>query len=327
MTWAREAEPRSDNEAVEPARPGLAAIRVGLMGASASTQLPQTLRQGFAGSGVQFVSLTDVDGQAYRAALRSSDLVQVTAFDTSRHWALPALRARLLGKPVVRYWVGTDVLHMRNSTSERARSRAADCLVSANVATWHNLRKELRSMGIASRVIPAPHQPALAKPVDRLPQRLTALAYLSVRPWKWELYGGDVVMALARKHPEWRFLIVNHTGEGLEPPANVEFLSRVPAEQMDGVYRRASVLLRVNRHDGLPRMILEALARGLHVVWSQPLPHCHTATNCAQAEAVLADLARTPRVNTAGSEYVAREFHPRLLAARWRHLYRQLCRR
>ncbi|MFW6061340.1 MAG: glycosyltransferase [Planctomycetota bacterium] len=304
-----------------------ATLRVGLMGASARTGLARSLQEGFAGSGVQFDCLASVSGDAYRHALRQADLVQITSFDTTRYWALPALRARLMGKPVVRYWVGTDVLNMQKDRRERRRARLADRIVTANVVQWSNLQDELAEMNVASEVLPAPHRGIVAAPVPQLPPKLTALTYLSVRPWKWDLYGGEVILRLAREHPEWKFLVVNHDGSGLGAPENIECVGRVRPQEMDALYRRASVLVRMTTHDGLPRMILEAMARGLHVVWSQDFPHAYQAGGYEQAERALQEIAARNEVNTAGREYILQAFAPATVAARWRALYEELCGR
>lgn len=298
-------------------------LRIGLMGASTAAGLATSLEKGFAGAGMHFVSLAGATREEYPRLLRSCDVVQVTAWTTSRWWALPAVKARCLGKPVIRYWVGTDVWNVQRSRGQRVRAQLADRAVCLNLTKWTNLQRELRAVGITGEVCPAPHRDVLADPVTELPPRLTILAYLSIRPWKWDLYGGDVILRLAREHPQWRFLIVNHTGEGLPEMENVEFLGRVPHEEMDGVYRRASALVRITQHDGLPRMILEALGRGLHAVWNQPFPHCRCATDYDQVRQVLQEIA-TEGVNHEGRRYVRREFDPRRLAALWREMYERV---
>jgi len=294
------------------------------MGASERTGVLRTLRSAFAGSGIEVISLRGTEC-GFRRALEGVDVVQVTAFDTTRYWAAHALLARLAGKPVVRYWVGSDVLEMLRFRAERLRARAVDTFISANVAVWSNLQRELKDMGIRSRVLRAPHPPAMAEPVRKLPRPFTVMAYLSNQPQKWDLYGGEIIFRLARQYPQWRFLIVRHFGRGLPALPNVSCLGDVPPAEMDAVYRQASVLVRMTLHDGLPRMILEALGRGLHVVWNQPFPHCHHARSYEQLCRILEGLDRSGRVNEAGSRYVATEFEPSALARRWRRFYASLC--
>jgi len=301
-------------------------MRVGLMGASDRTGLFRALSKGFAGSGVEIVSLRNTEG-GFREAVREIDVVQVTAFGTTRYWVLPALLARLMGKPVVRYWVGSDVLRLQQSAAERRRARLADLVISANVVQWHNLRKELGAMGIRSRVIPAPHPGSVTEPLRQLPQPFTMLSYVSSVSWKWDLYGGDVIIRLAQRYPQWRFIILNHSGDGLPDLPNIEYLPRVEPSAMDGVYARTSVLVRITSHDGLPRMILEALARGLHVVWSRHFPHCRFAGTYREVCQALESLAENPEINEAGSSYIAQAYHPGVLAERWLGFYAGLCRK
>jgi len=62
------------------------------------------------------------------------------------------------------------------------------------------------------------------------------------------LYGFDIIKQLINRHPEWHFLIADGT--------------------KDNIWQDIDVLLRPNRHDGLSRMVLEAQALNIPVIWS-----------------------------------------------------------
>ena len=62
------------------------------------------------------------------------------------------------------------------------------------------------------------------------------------------LYGWDIIQQLIERHSEWHFLIADGT--------------------KDNIWQDIDVLLRPNRHDGLSRMVLEAQALNIPVIWS-----------------------------------------------------------
>jgi hypothetical protein len=292
-------------------------IRVGIVGAGGATKLLSAFQHGFAGTNVNVVRFSPELRGLWRR-LATIDVLQVIAWNASRYWVKAVLAARLAGKPVVRYWVGSDVLAVLNSAGEARRCRAVNRLVSANVAQWHNLKAELESLGIRSDVIPGPHAGVDAEPVRQLPSRFTVLTYLD--DVRWSFYGGDVVLRLIRERPDWQFLILNHDGAGQPSFENATYLGHVSDSEIDGVYARASVLLRMTDHDGLPRMVLEALARGLHVAWNQSLPHCRRAAGFDEAKSVLESLQHE-EVNRPGSQFVRHEYHPDVLSRKWRDFY------
>lgn len=293
-------------------------IHVGMI---APRALIDALEKGFAGSQIR-ISQFACDRRRIVMDLGDYDLIQVTAFYTTRYVFNRLIVFRLLGKPVVRYWVGNDVLWLQRSLRERYLARIADLGITGNIAKWCNLSKELKAVGIASRVIPGPHAISDAQPIGELPPGFNVLVYLPQS--EWDLYHGNLILRLAAGHTQWQFLVVGHTGHDVEYLPNVEYLGYLGPEEMDAVYRRTSVLLRITRHDGLPRMIVEALARKLPVVWNQPFPYCSEAHSDEDIRRVLKCLAENPRLNSDGWEYISREFNPRELARRWYEFYSEL---
>jgi hypothetical protein len=62
------------------------------------------------------------------------------------------------------------------------------------------------------------------------------------------LYGKDVVDELAKRHPEWEFVIVDGSQQN--------------------IYNGIDVYLRPNRHDGIAKMVKEAIYYKIPVIWS-----------------------------------------------------------
>ena len=84
-----------------------------------------------------------------------------------------------------------------------------------------------------------------------------------------DFYGIAFIVELARRLGDVRFeLLATTLRDGLPP--NVRTLGWV--EDMDSVFRRATVLIRPVMHDGLANMVIEALAYGRYVLWSYEMP-------------------------------------------------------
>ena len=74
--------------------------------------------------------------------------------------------------------------------------------------------------------------------------------------------------------------------------------------------RETSMLLRLTPHDGLPKMVLEALACGRSVVWNHPFPHCTLARTDAEVEAALIEQGRRRSPQEEASLFVRSEYAP-----------------
>jgi len=182
--------------------------------------------------------------------------------------------ARLRGMPVVFHWLGSDVSSfLRSPRWSRVVGPALNALIAVHLADSPALVGELRSVGIYAKAFTVGTSSFHNIQIMPLPDRPCALAML--RPNKFEFYGGKKVLEMAAAAPDINWLIVAHDGTGLPRLPNVEYLGNV--EEMEPVYRRATVLVRLTAHDGIGQMVLEALARGRHVVWSHPMPHCRLA--------------------------------------------------
>lgn len=242
------------------------------------------------------------------------------AFDrvwTAFRWANP--RAR-----IVVYWIGSDVLKaMRERHGEREgriirRVAGKDAMHIAG-APW--LVSELATLGIEGRFVPIPWLyapvPVTAPP---FPETFTVVSYIPDS--KRVFYGWRSVEAAARALPDVAFHVVAGTGAGLDdPPANVRFLGWV--DGMDGVYRAATVVVRMPEHDAIGGTVLEGLAYGKPVIYSYELDHCeHVPFD--DAEGLIAVLRRLRdewvrgelRLNESGREFVIRKFQPDLAVAR-----------
>ena len=212
-------------------------------------------------------------------------------------WAL----SRAMGKRTVNHWAGTDVLLALQDERHRRMALRSARFIQRHLSFAPWLSDELKTIGILAEVIP------YTTPV-RYELRATrgtpgVLAYLPDE--RAEFYGAEIVRAVAQQLPHLPFGIVAGTAGRQPALPNVEYLGWTG--DMRPLYERYPILLRVARHDGLPKMVLEALACGNQVIFEYDFPGCRRATNAAEALATVnAILAEGCPINTAGSE-IARE--------------------
>jgi glycosyltransferase involved in cell wall biosynthesis len=214
--------------------------------------------------------------------------------------------------PLVVIWAGTDVLVAASNPSKlevTKRETSADLAVSP----W--LAEELQAVGV-----PAVYQPLIsAEPepiIAPFPKRFTVLNYLPTP--RRAFYGEELVYAIAREMTDTRFVVVGPGPRNDRAPENVQFLGQVT--DINPVLDVSHVLLRLPQHDGQSMMVLEAMARGRHVVWNYDIPGVHVTQTPEDALAFLRVLRdRYARgvlnFNLAGREYVAANCSPPSIAA------------
>lgn len=132
------------------------------------------------------------------------------------------------------------------------------------------------------------------------PETFTVLVYLP--PARAEFYGRELVARLIDDVPDCRFVILGNHDELAR--AHVVQLEIDFSRDMDDLYRGTTTLLRLTEHDGLSNMVMEALARGRQVVWTQEFPYCiETQRNYDSVRASL-ERARAEEPNHAAVEWI-----------------------
>jgi hypothetical protein len=231
--------------------------------------------------------------------------------------------ARKLGKSkIIMLWCGSDALYAKR---ELAAGKVDPWVVERvhwAVSPW--LAEEVRALGVDCEYV----QVSFVKPSTPppMPDKFSVLAYLPTIP-RAELYGLDRIIAAARRLPRIEFHLVG-LDKGTIPAhsPNLRVHGRV---DLAGFFAKSTVLWRPVRHDGLSFMVLEALAAGRHVLYSQPLPACVQVSDvtgaCREIER-LRDLheSRSLDLNRPGIKLIAEEYDPKVvrenLLARWENM-------
>lgn len=213
--------------------------------------------------------------------------------------------AGLCRKKLIIHWIGTDVY---NYLRAPRRLRVYDHAM--HLACSPLLRQELASVGIRAQFIPiVPQQ--LPMELQSVPPRHAALAYIP--QGKETFYHAELVTALAARHPDIPFYIVANKGFGTPAADNVIFCGTLDAGQMEEMYRKISVLVRLPEHDGLSLMLMEALAKGKQVVYRYEHPGAVAPASMdidAVDRAFCSVIEKAPELNLVGHDYVLEHYAP-----------------
>lgn len=229
--------------------------------------------------------------------------------------------AKALHKPRVIHWVGSDIDSMRRNP-ELLAQLSADIV--RHLAEADFTARELRALGLASRVVPLPPRFS-ADAIPPLPKPFTVLLYIPRT--RGEFYGKRdyerLLKALSGEPVRW--LLVG--GGSLEAPDDVHLENLGWREDLSEIYKDVTVLIRSTPRDGLSLMVLEALAFGRHVLWSRPFPHTRHIDSYEDMEGHVRTLLNLHqrgalRPQTQGAAYI-REHYPadeciNDIAAAWR---------
>lgn len=247
---------------------------------------------------LEFFSGTRIGMMRALVRLRGADAL--IAFGGPSPNAALALSARSKQIPVIVFWAGTDLLVAANNPFEL---EVAKQYVSADITGAPWLSEELRRLGISARYQPIIGVDAPAD-VEPLPERFTVLAYLPAP--RRSFYGDERVYGIARAMPEVRFIVVGTGAQDRKAPANVEFRGFV--KDMNRVIDASTVLLRLPEHDGPAMMVLEALARGRHAVWTHEFPGVFNVEETGQALSVLRSLQECHESGRLEPNYVGKGY-------------------
>jgi hypothetical protein len=220
----------------------------------------------------------------------------------------PFLRAAKLleKKKLIMHWVGSDTVDQQQEVAEGK----AHPWVMRGVRHWAEsdwMVREVEVLGLTCELVPLPSARVPGEPTV-LPAEFAVLVYVPVVS-RSELYGLDLILQVARDLPHVPFELVGlYEGTIPNPPANLRVHGRIP--DLGEFYRRATVLWRPVRHDGLSFMVMEAMGHGRHVLWTYPFPGCICVTDAVEARQEISRLyalhqEHRLKINCAGVRAIA----------------------
>ena len=184
-------------------------------------------------------------------------------------------------KKIWMQWQGTDVLlalkRFKDGTINR---KYIDYSFHFTDAPW--LAEELKTIGIHAEIIQYKWLPEIDSSTQF--QVLAAYSYLAQN--REDFYGWQTIKKYALTNPEIQFFIVGSIGKGLDNiPENVQFKGWINSEEMKKLQKEVPIFIRLTEHDGFSLSVLEALANGAEVIWSQPHHLAHFASEDSSAYA------------------------------------------
>lgn len=234
-----------------------------------------------------------------------------TCLKYNRHFFREAL---IRGCIPIALFIGSDVVKTGQDKKRLRVVRRAGRL-GIILAVSSGLVDELRQLGIAAHYFPFIAQPVIARTVA-LPHTFTVLSYIQEK--KELLYGYSYIYRLARDFPDIKFIVIGHSGNGLEASKNIVFSGYVT--RVKKYIDDCSVYVRMTQHDGMPNMVVEALACGRQVIWSQAHKHCCTCVTYDSLRTQINMLRNNQQSNIAGMEYVAERYAEHTLVAAYHAL-------
>lgn len=177
--------------------------------------------------------------------------------------------ARLFRKKIILHWIGTDVYNYTHNIVSAAPYTGNV----SHIAGSQLLHDELEVVGIQSDIIPIiPFGMKLE--LMEMPEKHAALVYLP--KGKEDFYHGDIVKELAIRNQDIEFHIVANDHYSPLSLPNVIFHGNLNADEMNDLYEKISILVRLPKHDGLSMMVIEALAKGKQVLYRYEHPYVYT---------------------------------------------------
>jgi hypothetical protein len=225
-----------------------------------------------------------------------------------------ALKLKLKGYRVCKWWSGTDCRYLNDSNFiKRKLSKWVYkfCLYrSFSSSEW--LSNTLNKCGVNScclhTVTPVfllDQQLDIKSLVDEPAKKVTHVLIYSKPDRHW-IYDTQKMLKLVDQMPEIFFTFVCDASLNLEDKPNAKSLGRVSQDELFTLYRSCAVLVMITSHDGLARMVIEAMYFGMHVITNWKVPNGHP---CETLEDIKAVLSTRLAFNQDGYYYVRQELN------------------
>lgn len=210
--------------------------------------------------------------------------------------------AKVYHKKVICHWIGTDTLKAKDNNNICNIQK----YITYNLACSELIKNELKDIGINAEEVPIlPYK--MEKELSKLPQEHGIISYLP--QGKEDFYGIEYIKEAANSFPEIPFYIVGNKEDSLNIK-NVHFLGKISQEEMNELYNKTTILVRLPKHDGLSLMLLEALIKGKEVLYCYDFPYTKHIQNLEQLIKTLRDIvSKKPYLNEDGHNYIIENYN------------------
>lgn len=236
----------------------------------------------------------------FRAMLKVDYIYNVY---TSEHIWKKALLCKLFGKKIITHWIGTDAY---NAIKLKKKYRYK--FIDFHFACFESIQDELKCIDINSVVLPIfPYKMDLS--LSKMPDIHACLIYMPAG--KEEFYGFNVLKKIFSEFGKLKFYIVaNDNKDFFSDFPNVEVLGELSIEEMNEIYNRISIVIRLPKHDGLSMSVIEALGKGKIVLWNYHYPYVNYVENENDIIRCINHVLETkPIVNIKEHEFISLTFN------------------
>ena len=222
------------------------------------------------------------------------------------------LLAKMFRKKIITHWIGSDALQATTYLKYKFYAKICNLLTDKQLVVSPNIKNEIEGICIKrSEVVPILPK-FTSKKISRIEQKNSQFTVLSYIPTNnFDFYGGNEILKLVKDCPDINFWILTLGKSKESNLRNLKYLEFVSPARMNTIYNKCHVLIRYVQHDGFPKMILEAMQKGLQVVYSFPFPFTHHCTSLEQIKEILYELKNNYQINSEGRSYVLKNFCPK----------------
>ncbi|MFX0134056.1 MAG: hypothetical protein ACFFDN_10470 [Candidatus Hodarchaeota archaeon] len=222
------------------------------------------------------------------------------------------LLAKLFHKKVVTHWIGSDGWLATTKSKFKYYAKFCNFFTNKQLVVSSSIKEEIESIGIKNiEVIPILPK-FISRNISKMEQKNDNFTVLSYIPTKdFDFYGGKEILKLAKDDHNIKFWILTRSDTiDQYSEENVTYLGMVPPNEMDNIYNKCHILIRYVKHDGMPKMLIEALQKGLQVIYNFPFPFVNYCTSLEQIKKKLYEIKENYHINHKGRAYVLKNYRP-----------------
>lgn len=215
-----------------------------------------------------------------------------------------------LKKRLIMNWVGTDVQLAQEAVLKQAyRVDYIEKAIHFCEVEW--IQRELKAIGIHAEISNFASFNKRFDAHENFSNRFSVLNYIPED--RKEFYGFTSYIQLAKENPSIDFYIAGClAAEVNNLPKNIIPLGWV--NDMNALYAKIQVCMRIPEHDGLSTFVLEGLARGKQVIYKYDYPNVFSPKSFEELNEYLKSLEKkwqdqTSLINEGGMKFVQEHFN------------------
>lgn len=210
---------------------------------------------------------------------------------------------KLFGVKTITHWIGTDVRYAVEGKTDLTKLHNVD----KHVVCFEALQEDLYKLGISADILPiTPFN--LEFKIAEMPKSHAVIIYMP--KGVEDDYGFDEIERVFPKYPNVPFYIVaNDDKEKFAAYPNVYPLGRLTKDEMETLYNKVSIVVRIHISDGLSMSVLEGLAKGKKVVWNCKYPFAYPGSTTDEICNSLDEIFKNPpQADTEAHTFINKEY-------------------